>query len=412
MYFVNFFIAWRLKHGRRRGSLVSLIAFISTFSVALGMIVLIVGLSAMNGFERELRLRILAVIPHAQFSGPSGKLTDWIQVQQALAKSKHVQSATPYVSFTGLLENKRQLSAVLVKGVSASAEEKHSTLFNYVSSGGWQYFKDNRNSIIIGAGLAARLRVRPGQSVSLLIPPQGQNHLKSPRRVRMRVAGILQLNGTLGNRFALISIKSAQDYAELGDSVTGIDIEVDDPFHAYQYASAAARNSPFPVTVNSWESEYGYMYRDIQMIRSIMYLSMILVITISCFSIISTLIIAVKDKQQDIAILKTLGASDRQIKRIFLCYGSLVGGGGSVLGALLGSIIAVNLSALFAFIEARIGHKFLDGNIYFIDFMPSELHLSDVAFVFVTTFVLSLLASYYPAKRACQVDPAARLRHH
>lgn len=409
MRFLHLFIAMRFKQGRRRGSLVSLISFISTFSVALGMIVLIVGLSAMNGFERELRARILAVIPHAEFSSPSGRLVRWHFVKHSLEQMDHMQSVTPYISFTGLLENKQQLSAVLVKGVSASDEEKSSSLPNYIKGDGWQHFKNSRNGILIGAGLAKRLRVKEGEFVTLLIPAKAQQHLKSPGRVRLKVVGVINLSGNLGNKFALIPIKAAQEYTAMGDSVTGVAVQVDDPFHAYNYASAAAQHLAIPLNLSSWEFEYGYMYRDIQMIRSIMYLSMILVIAISCFSIISTLIIAVKDKQKDIAILKTLGASDWHITRIFLCYGGLTGLIGSSIGTISGSLIALNLSKLFAFIETLVGHKFLDGNIYFIDFMPAELHLNEIVFVFMTTFVLSLFASYYPAKRACQIDPACRL---
>lgn len=412
MRFLGFFIALRFKQGRRHASLVSLISFVSTFSIALGMIVLIVGLSAMNGFERELRQRILSVIPHAEFSVVNEAMSDWESVAEALENEPHILSAAPYVSFTGLLENGSKLNAVFVKGVDVNREKKISILPKYVPKNEWRQFEQSSDTILIGKGLAERLRVKTGDWLTLLIPEKEQNHqLKSPKRVRIQVAGILTLSGTLGNKFAFIHLAAAQQYAHLGDSVSGVAVNVDNPLNAYLYAKQAAEKSVLPLNVNSWEYDSGYMYRDIQMIRSIMYLAMILVIGISCFSIVSTLIIAVKDKQSDIAILKTLGASDRLILGIFLSYGGMSGLIGSGIGALSGMLIALNLSPLMAFIETLLGHKFLDGHIYFIDFMPSELHISDVAVVFITTLLLSLVASYYPARRACRVDPAKILSY-
>lgn len=412
MRFLSLFIGLRFKQGRRRARLVSLISFISTFSIALGMIVLIVGLSAMNGFERELRQRILSVIPHAEFSVVNGAMSDWKRVAEILENEPHILSAAPYVSFTGLLENGSKLNAVFVKGVDVNKEKKISTLLKYVPKNEWRRFEQSSDTILIGKGLAERLGVKAGEWLTLLIPEKEQNHqLKSPKRVRIQVAGILALSGTLGNKFAFIHLTAAQKYTHMSDSVTGVAVNVDNPLNAYLYANQAAEKSVLPLHVNSWEYDSGYMYRDIQMIRSIMYLAMILVIGISCFSIVSTLIIAVKDKQSDIAILKTLGASDRLIRGIFLSYGGIAGLIGSGIGALSGMLIALNLSPIMAFIETLLGHKFLDGNIYFIDFMPSELRMGDVAVVFITTLLLSLVASYYPARRACRVDPAKILSH-
>lgn len=409
--FLDCFIGIRFKRGRRRGSLISLISIISTLSIALGMIVLIVGLSAMNGFERELRNRILSVIPHAEFYSQTGTVSNWQNISNQLMNAKHIISVAPYISFTGLLENGNKLSAVLVKGINIKKEPTISSLPNFVSKEGWKKFAHNQDAIILGKGLAKHLNVQQGDWLTLLVPDINNHQLKSLKRIRVEVAGILSLSGNLGHKFVLISLQSAQRYMHIGDSVTGLMANVDDVFNAHQLAMAAASQITKTLSFSSWEYEYGYMYRDIQMVRSIMYLAMALVIGISCFSIVSTLVIAVKDKQGDIAILKTLGAPNQLIRNVFLYYGFISGITGSVIGCTIGAVIALNLSYIVEFIQSIIGQKFLDGQIYFVDFIPSELHFSDIFAVFITTMVLSLIASYYPARRACKIDPARVLNN-
>lgn len=409
--FLDCFISIRFKRARRRGSLVSLISIISTLSIALGMVVLIVGLSAMNGFERELRQRILSVIPHVEFYPQTGTLSNWKDISNQLMNAKHIISVAPYISFTSLLENGNKLSAVFVKGIDIEKEPTISALPNFVTKEGWKKFAHSQDSIILGKGLAKRLNVQQGDWLTLLVPDINNHQLKSLKRIRVEVAGILSLSGNLGHKFVLISLQSAQRYMNIGDSVTGLMANVDNVFNAYHLAAAAAKQVTKTLSFSSWEYEYGYMYRDIQMVRSIMSLAMALVIGISCFSIVSTLVIAVKDKQGDIAILKTLGAPNQLIRNIFLYYGLISGIIGSAIGCTIGAVIALNLSYIVAFVESIIGHKFLDGQIYFIDFMPSELHFSDLSAVFITTMTLSLIASYYPARRACKIDPARVLNN-
>ncbi|WVD63081.1 lipoprotein-releasing ABC transporter permease subunit LolE [Utexia brackfieldae] len=404
---LSFLVAWRFRKGRKRSGMLSLVSIISTLSIALGIIALLVGLSAMNGFERQLRERVLAVVPHAEVSSAFGLLNNWPQLASELQKNSQIVATAPYISFTGLIENGAKLGAVLVKGVDPVLEEKISALPHYVNNDGWHHFTQGASQIILGKGLAEQLNVKQGDWVTLLIPDFTQtDQLKPPKRVRVQIAGILELSGTLGYKFALISLKDAQNYHQTGDSVTGLSVGVKDILNAKQIMNNAVKNLSFPVKVSNWEDKYGYMYRDIQMIRSIMYLAMILVIGVSCFNIISTLIIAVKDKTADIAILKTLGADNRFIRRIFLWYGVISGFMGSIVGIIFGVLIALNLSSIVGVIESLIGHKFLNSHIYFIDFLPSELHITDVVIVFATAMILSLLASYYPASRAFKIEPA------
>ena len=399
--------AIKFRKGRRKSGMVSLISIISTFSIAIGIAALIIGLSAMNGFERELHNRVLSVVPHGQFYPEYGYLDNWRDVRDELKRNSHIVSATPFVNFTGLIENASKLGAVEVEAIDPDQEKSISTLPNYVLNNQWQKFKADNQQIIIGSGLAKTLAVKEKDWVTLLIPvSSNSNQLKPPKRVRLQVIGILDLSGSLSNNVALLPLADAQKLLNMGDSVTGIMVNVDNVYQARYIISQAALGLDENLSFNSWEQTYGFMYRDIQMIRQIMYLAMIVVIGVACFNIVSTLVIAVKDKQRDIAILKTLGATNRLIKHIFIWYGVISGLIGSLIGVILGVILSWQLSNIMEFVESLMGHKILNSNIYFVDFLPSEIHLVDVVIVFITAMLLSLLASYYPAQRACKIDPA------
>lgn len=399
--------AIKFRKGRRKSGMVSLISIISTLSIAIGIAALIIGLSAMNGFERELHNRVLSVVPHGQFYSPYGNLSDWRQIQQELEGEKNIISTAPFVSFTGLIENGSKLGAIEVQGVDPKQEKSISALPNYVLNNKWDDFKAEQQQIIIGAGLAQSLSIKEGGWISLLIPvSSGSNQLKPPKRVRLQVIGILELSGSLSNNVALIPLTDAQKLLNIGDNVTGIMVNVNQVFQANKIIAQTALNLKENLSFTSWENTFGFMYRDIQMIRQIMYLAMIVVIGVACFNIVSTLVIAVKDKQRDIAILKTLGACNRLIKHIFIWYGVISGLIGSLIGVILGVLIAWKLSSIMGVIESLIGYKLLNSHIYFIDFLPSEIHVFDVVIVFLTAMLLSLIASYYPAKRACKIDPA------
>ncbi|MCX8738972.1 lipoprotein-releasing ABC transporter permease subunit LolE [Gilliamella sp. B2824] len=400
--------AIKFRKGRRKSGMLSLISIISTLSIAIGIAALIIGLSAMNGFERELHNRVLSVVPHGQLYPQYGNLEQWRQVQKELKENKNIVSAVPFVNFTGLIENGSKLGAVEVQGIDPEQESQTSALPKFVLNNKWQEFKSDSQQVIIGAGLAKTLSIKEGSWVSLLLPvsTNGSTQLKQPKRVRLHVVGILDLSGSLSNNVALVPLADAQKLLDMGDSVTGVMINVDKVFDASRIIAQAALGLDMNLSFNSWENAYGFMYRDIQMIRQIMYLAMIVVIGVACFNIVSTLVIAVKDKQRDIAILKTLGATNGLIKHIFIWYGIISGLIGSLMGVILGVVVAWQLSNIMKVVESLMGHKILNSHIYFVDFLPSEIHFTDVAIVFVTAMLLSLVASYYPAKRACKVDPA------
>ncbi|WP_436875886.1 lipoprotein-releasing ABC transporter permease subunit LolE [Siccibacter turicensis] len=404
---LSLLIGLRFSRGRRRSGMVSLISVISTIGIALGVAVLIVGLSAMNGFERELNNRILAVVPHGQIEPVNQPFTGWQDVLSRVEKVKGIEAAAPYVNFTGLVESGVNLRAIQVKGVDPAQESRLSALPSFVQNNAWGSFRPGEQQIIIGKGVADALKVKQGDWISIMIPNANADHkLLQPKRVRLHVTGILQLSGQLDHSFAMVPLADAQQYLELGGSVTGIAIKVQDVFNANKLVRDAGEVTDAYVYIKSWIGTYGYMYRDIQMIRAIMYLAMVLVIGVACFNIVSTLVMAVKDKSSDIAVLRTLGAKDGLIRAIFVWYGLLAGLLGSVTGVIIGVLASWNLTAIISAIQTATGHQFLSGDIYFIDFLPSELHWLDVVYVLLTALVLSLLASWYPARRASRIDPA------
>ncbi len=404
---LSFLTALRFSRGRKRGGMVSLISVISTIGIALGVAVLIVGLSAMNGFERELQNRILAVVPHGEIEAVNQPLHGWLPMLQRVEKVPGILAAAPYINFTGLMENGVQLRAVQIKGVNPQQENQLSALPQFVQGDAWINFKAGEQQVILGKGVADALGIKRGAYVTVMIPNSNPElKLLQPKRIRLHVTGIMQLRGQLDHGLVLVPLGDAQQYLDIGDGVTGIAIKVSQVFAANKLVRDAGGITDAYVYIKSWISTYGYMYRDIQMIRAIMYLAMVLVIGVACFNIVSTLVMAVKDKSGDIAVLRTLGAKDGFIRAIFIWYGLLTWLVGSLSGVVVGVAVSLQLTTITKGVEKLIGHSFLSGNIYFIDFLPSELHWPDVVIVLATALVLSLLASWYPARRASCIDPA------
>ena len=412
-----FFISWRYQRGKQKNRLVSLISLFSSVGIALGVAVLIIGLSAMNGFERELNQRVLSVVPHAELYSYNGNENVPIQAAERLEKlvseNPNVSAVSPFVSFTGLIENGSQLKIAQVRGVDPKKQDQVSQLSHYIPAEQWQAFHQE-GGLILGAGIAKDLSVEAGDEVTLLLPqPTEDGKLAQPLRFSLPVTGILKLEGQLDHSYALLPLTKAQELLEYSpQEISGVELSLKAPFAVNQLALPELNTFEQPLYLNTWIDKFGYMYNDIQLIRAVMYIAMVLVIGVACFNIISTLIMAVKDKQGDIAIMRTLGANNRFIKQIFLWYGLISGMKGAVIGLILGVLLALNLTAIIKSLEQFFGVKLLSDGIYFIDFLPSELHWQDIVYVLLATLVLSLCASLYPASRAAKLSPAQVLSGH
>ncbi|AEH32856.1 lipoprotein-releasing ABC transporter permease subunit LolE [Vibrio anguillarum] len=403
-------IGRRFSLAKQRNKMVSFISLSSIIGIAVGVAVIIVGLSAMNGFERELQNRVLSVIAHGEFEGVQQPIANWSSLVKQAVQHPKVEAAAPYVKLTALAEKGAQLKAIEVRGIDPQMERAVSRLSQFVSSDAWQGFVAGQQQVILGKGVADKLGAAVGDYVTLMIPSANESaKVQAPKRVRVKVSGLLELNGQIDHSLALVPLADAQAYAKLGERVTGVAIKVSEVLNATQIVREVGNTLDQYVYLRSWQQKFGFLYRDIQLVRTIMYLVMVLVIGVASFNIVSTLMMAVKDRAAEIAILRTMGATDGLVKRIFVWQGVFSGVLGSVIGGVLGVLIAWNLTALIKGLERLVGHQFLSGDIYFVDFLPSQVNLSDVVLVSSTAIVLSLLATWYPASRASQLNPASVL---
>lgn len=412
-----FFISWRYQRGKQKNRLVSLISLFSSIGIALGVAVLIVGLSAMNGFERELNQRVLSVVPHAEIraynDSHEGIIQQGDKLEKLLEAQPLVQAVSPFITFTGLIENGAKLKIAQVRGVDPQKQQKVSQLAQFVPSEQWQTF-EKEGGLVLGAGIARDLEIEVGDEVTLLLPqPTEDGKLAQPLRFSLDVSGILRLDGQLDHSYALLPLDKAQELLELeNNQFSGVEMAVAKPFEVREMRFSELADYPQPLYLQTWIDKFGYMYNDIQLIRTVMYIAMVLVIGVACFNIISTLVMSVKDKQGDIAIQRTLGANDGFIKRIFLWYGLISGMKGALFGVIIGVLFSLNLTAIIKFFENLFDMKVLSGGIYFIDFLPSEIHGWDIVWVLLATVLLSLAASFYPAMRAAKLAPAHVLSGH
>ena len=407
---LSLLIGGRFSRAKQRDKMVSFISLSSTVGIAVGVAVIIIGLSAMNGFERELESRVLSVISHGEFEGVNEPIERWQHVIDESVSHEKVLAAAPYVKITALAERGKELKAIEVRGIDPELESQVSSLGNFIDESVWQSFNSGEQKVILGSGVADTIGAKVGDYLTLMIPTaNGSVKVQAPKRVRVKVAGLLTLNGQIDHNLALVPLKDAQSYAKLGNAVTGVSLKVNDVLNANNIVREVGNQLDVYVYLRSWQQKYGFLYRDIQLVRTIMYLVMVLVIGVACFNIVSTLMMAVKDRASEIAILRTMGASDGLVKRIFVWQGAFSGVLGSLVGSVIGVLVALNLTHLIKGLEALIDHQFLSGNIYFVDFLPSQLDMMDVLVVSGTAIVLSLLATLYPASRAAKLNPAAVL---
>lgn len=407
---LSLFIGGRFSRAKQRNKMVSFISISSTIGIAVGVAVIIIGLSAMNGFERELKNRVLSVISHGEFEGVRGPLNEWPNVIERAQRHPKVEAAAPFVKMTALAEKGSALKALEVRGIDPEAEARISSLAEFIDPQVWAEFKPGQQQAIIGQGVADALGAKTGDAITLMIPTGGASRqVQTPRRVRVTIAGMLQLNGQIDHSLILVPLQDAQEYGRLDNAVTGVALKVSDVLDATAIVREVGNTLDVYVYLRSWQQKYGFLYRDIQLVRTIMYLVMVLVIGVASFNIVSTLMMAVKDRAAEIAILRTMGATDGLVRRIFVWQGVFSGVLGSVIGSIFGVLVAWNLTSLIQGLESLTGHQFLSGDIYFVDFLPSELHGFDVALVSLTAITLSLLATWYPASRAVKLHPASVL---
>lgn len=399
--------------GRSGNGFISFIALISMLGLALGVAALIVVLSVMNGFQKELRTRILGVVSHVQISNDEGEISDWITTLQGAARHPRVKAAAPYVQQQGMLTFDGQVRGVMVRGILPEAEDKVADLARHMKSGKLESLAPGEFGIVLGSELARALRVRPGDKVTMLAP-QGMVTPAAvlPRMKQFRIVGIFEVGMyEFDSGLALVHMTDAQTLYRMGEAVSGVRLKLDDLFAAQQVGRELQRFLPMDAWITDWTRSHANFFRAVEIEKRMMFLILLLIVAVAAFNIVSTLVMAVQDKRADIAILRTLGASPPSIMSIFIVQGTLIGVIGLIAGVAGGVALALNIDVVVPALERVLGIQFLAKDVYYISDLPSDLHWSDVGIVSSVSFVLTLLASLYPSWRASRTLPAEALRY-
>ncbi|WP_404340260.1 lipoprotein-releasing ABC transporter permease subunit [Pseudoalteromonas mariniglutinosa] len=393
-------------HNDGQNGFVSFIAKASTIGILLGVAVLIVALSVINGFEQQLVHRLLSVVPQVEYVAPNRPIDNWPSKVGLLKQQDTVTGVAPFISVNGMAQHKGDLKAVEIRGVEPSLEGHVSAVNQFTQ--GRLVSQLRYEDIILGNRIVEKLGLALGDPVTLLIPQINQQSsvLLAPKRIRLHLAGIIKMGGPIDDSAAFIRLDKAQAVLGFEDQqVTGLRLKVADVFTAHQIAMQVGQAIPDFVYVSSWFRTQGSLYQDIQMVRTIVYIVVFLIIAVASFNIVSSLVMEVREKQANIAILKTMGAQDSTILATFVMQGFTQALIGVLLGSIIGVLLALNISELFAWFSHLFSANPLQG-VYFIEFLPSKLIWQDIAITVVVTFVLAILATLYPAWQATRIEPA------
>ena len=408
------FVGLRYTRAKRRNHFISFISLTSMIGIGLGVAALIIVLSVMNGFQEELRTRILGVASHLQISGSNNMLADWPTVAASVEHAPHVQATAPYIMAQGMLSFGQAVQGAIVRGILPTDEDKVAELGSHMRAGQLADLHAGEFGIILGAELAQSLGVQMGDKV-VLLAPQGQFTPTGvvPRIKQFRVVGIFQIGMyEYDAGLALIHMDDAAKLYRMGDNVSGVRLKLDDLFLAPAVArDLATKLAGGNYYISDWTEQHANFFRAVQMEKRVMFIILALIVAVAAFNIVSTLVMAVTDKRADIAIMRTFGASPRSIMQIFIVQGALIGVIGTVIGGFFGVVIALNIETIVPFLEHLLGIQFLAKDVYYISELPSHLLWSDVITITVMSFVLSLLATLYPSWRAAKINPAEALRY-
>ena len=411
---IPFFIGLRYTRAKRRNHFISFISMTSMLGLTLGVTVLILVLSVMNGFDNELRSRILGMVPHTkvQLRDSSVGIQSWQTLANQLRAMPHVQGAAPYVEQQGMFTAYGYNQGAQVIGVDPAYESQVSIIRDHMTAGSLDTLQKGQWNVVLGELLARQLGVGVGDRVTLLVPeasvtPGGV----FPRMRAFTVSGIFKVGAQIDGNLAYASLGDMQALARL-DGPQGIRLKLDDLFIAHDFSNALMQNPQYAAYYAlDWTYSQGNLFQAIQMEKHLIGLLLMVIVAVAAFNIVSTLVMVVTDKHADIAILRTLGATPGTIMRIFIVQGLTIGIVGIVLGVIFGIALALSVSDIVGWIQSVTGVQFLDPKVYFISYLPSRLEWSDVGVVISVAFALSFLSTLYPAWRASRVQPAEVLRY-
>jgi lipoprotein-releasing system permease protein len=419
LFVFELFVGMRYTRAKRKNHFISFISLTSMIGIALGVGALIIVLSVMNGFQKDLRIRILGVASHLEITGSNNTLTDWPNIVESSVKREHVLASAPYIVAQAMLSYGQGVQGAIIRGVLPAAEDKVADLGKNMKAGNLIDLRAGEFGIILGADLAYNLGAQMGDKV-VVMAPQGQftpagvvPRLKQFTVVGLFSSGMQEYDAGL----ALIHMDDAAKLYRMENKVSGVRLKLDDLFIAPNVAASISKdlnrssNPTGAYYVTDWTQQHANFFKAVQMEKRVMFIILTLIVAVAAFNIVSTLVMAVTDKRADIAIMRTFGASPASIMVIFIVQGALIGVIGTLIGAVFGVIVALNIDVIIPFIEGLFHIQFLSKDVYQISEVPSDLIWSDVITIVIVSFVLSLLATLYPSWRASKINPAEALRY-
>jgi len=409
----EWFIGSRYLRSGHRNRFISFIALISMLGLALGVAALIVVLSVMNGFEHELRQRILSMTSHATLMGLNGRLDDWARIRDEALENPAVVAAVPYIEDQGMLVNGERVSGAQVRGIAPAEERSVSSLASHMISGTLDALEPGSYRIVLGSALAEELDLELGDTVVLVVAQGNATPVGViPRMRRFTVSGIFSAGMYEFDRgLALVALADAARLYRLGDGVTGVRLRLEDMFRAPAVVHDVAVALGGGYYVSDWTRRHANLFRSIELTKSIMFFILLLVVAVAAVNIVSTLVMIVKEKQSDIAILRTMGSKPRSVLGVFIVQGATIGLLGTLSGIGLGVLISNNLESLVHGLERMLDTRFMDASVYLMSDLPARVESGDVIQIAGTAFVLCCLSTLYPAWRAARTQPAQALRH-
>jgi lipoprotein-releasing system permease protein len=406
-------VGLRYTRARRRNRFISINSLVSMIGIAVGVWALIVVLSVMNGFQKEVRERILGVASHVQISGAGNRLADWQSIAKLAAQHPRVLATAPFVQAQAMLAAGQAVRGAVVRGILPDQEEKVADLGSHMKLGSLDALKPGEFGVILGVDLARALMVLPGEKVAL-VAPQGMVTPAGviPRLKQFTVVGIFEAGiADADAALALVHLQDAQTLYQLGDNVSGVRLKLDDLFAARTVARELLAQLPRETYATDWTYTHANFFRAVAIEKRMMFFILMLIVLVAAINIISTLVVAVKDKQADIAILRTLGARPGSVMQIFVVQGMIIGVIGTLAGVLAGIVTALNIDVIVPAIETVLGFKFLSPEVYLIKELPSDLQAADVLTITAMSLLLSFVATLYPSWSAARVNPAEALRY-
>ena len=396
---LSWHLARRFRQRQQRSGFLSFISASSTLGIALGCMVFITGLSVMNGFEKVLQERFLSLTAQVEFTAVESKLKNPEALIKASLAHPEVVSATAVIRTQAMIQQGTEFTGVQIHGVDTNQPQ---AIQSYVSEATWSALKTTINGMVMGSQLAAKLGLQPGDKLVVLV---GQNgNFREPKRQRLELVGTFNFGGQIDHQFAYVTLATARQLIGIDDGVTAVELKLKDIFQAQQIATQLGQQIHDYVYLDHWMRSQGHLYRDIQLVRLVMYMVLLLVLAVACFNIVSTLIMTVQEKQRHIGILRTMGLRASVIMRVFIWQGVQNGLLGVAVGIISGVSLTLVLPLLMEMIEQLSSSTILASDVYFVDYIPTDLQWLDVVVVALVALLMSVLATIYPAWRAAKTE--------